>query len=66
MIFSDPNERWEDDAPEKSYRSYDRKIRNPDKGGANEQYLPSTQRETIQSRQSVFKFNKDPDSVVAK
>jgi hypothetical protein len=42
------------------------KILNPDEGGSNEQYLPSTPRETIQSRQSVSKLNKDTDSMVAK
>jgi hypothetical protein len=42
------------------------KIMNPDEGGSNEQYLPSAQRETIQSRQSVSKPNKDTDSIVAK
>jgi hypothetical protein len=42
------------------------KTLNPDKGGSNEQYLSSTQRETIQNRQSVSKLNKDADSMVAK
>jgi hypothetical protein len=39
---------------------------NPDETGSNEQCLPSTQTEMIQSRQSVSKFNKDTDSMVAK
>jgi hypothetical protein len=56
----------EPDALEKSYRPYNRKILNPDEGGANKQHLPSTQREMIQSRQSVFKLNKDTGSLVAK
>jgi hypothetical protein len=42
------------------------KIMNPDEGGSNEQYLLSTQRETIQGRQLVSKLNKDTDSMVAK
>jgi hypothetical protein len=42
------------------------KILNLDEGGSNEQYLPLTQRETIQSRQSVSKHNKDTDSMVVK
>jgi hypothetical protein len=54
------------DALEKSYRPYDRKFLNPDEGGSNEQYLSSAQRETIQSRQSVSKLNKNTDSMVAK
>jgi hypothetical protein len=41
-------------------------ILNHDEGGSNEQCLPSIQRETIQSRQSVSKLNKDTDYTVAK
>jgi hypothetical protein len=41
------------------------KMLNPDEGGPNAQYLSSTQRETIQSRQSVAKLNKDIYSMVA-
>jgi hypothetical protein len=42
------------------------KILNPDEERSTEQYLSSTQRETIQSRQSVSKINKDTDSMMAK
>jgi hypothetical protein len=42
------------------------KILNPDEGGSNEQDLPSTQRETSQSRQSVSQLNQDTDFMVAK
>jgi invasion protein IalB len=42
------------------------KIVSPDEEGLNEQYLPSTQKETIQSWQSICKLKKDTDSMVAK
>jgi hypothetical protein len=42
------------------------KILNSDEGGSNKQYLPSTQRETSQSRPPVSKLNQDIDFIVAK
>jgi hypothetical protein len=42
------------------------KILNSEEGESNKQYLPSTQREMIQSQQSVSQLNKDTDSMVAK
>jgi hypothetical protein len=42
------------------------KFLNPDEGGSNEQFLPSVQRELIQSRESVSRLNKDTDSMVVK
>jgi hypothetical protein len=42
------------------------KILNPDERGPNEQYLPLTHREAIQSQRSVSKLSNDTDSMVAK
>jgi hypothetical protein len=39
---------------------------NLDEAGSNERYLPSTERQTIQSQQSVSKLNENTDSIVAK
>jgi hypothetical protein len=42
------------------------KILSTEEGGSNEQYLPSTQRETIQSLQPVSKLNKDTGFMMVK